>query len=67
MPVTPAAGSRPSSPTRLASPLASTAVLTSRDRDLLGCPSCRSSQVAQVLGDNGEVSYVCTACGHSWS
>ncbi|MGY3201633.1 hypothetical protein [Streptomyces sp. TE5632] len=20
-----------------------------------------------VLGDNGGVSYVCTACGHSWS
>lgn len=31
------------------------------------CPSCGSFQVAQVLGDNGGVSYVCTACGHSWS
>ncbi|MEV4948591.1 hypothetical protein [Streptomyces sp. NPDC053755] len=34
---------------------------------LLGCPSCGSAQVAQVLGDNGGVSYVCTSCGHSWS
>ncbi|WP_329134172.1 hypothetical protein [Streptomyces sp. NBC_00670] len=33
----------------------------------LDCPSCGSSLVAQVLGDNGGVSYVCTACGHSWS
>ncbi|MBP0458432.1 hypothetical protein [Streptomyces montanisoli] len=33
----------------------------------LNCPSCGSSHVAQVLGDNGGVSYVCTACGHSWS
>ncbi|WAP55988.1 hypothetical protein PS467_14920 [Streptomyces luomodiensis] len=31
------------------------------------CPSCGSAHVAQVLGDNGGVSYVCTACGHSWS
>jgi hypothetical protein len=31
------------------------------------CPSCGSSHVAQMLGDNGGVSYVCTACGHSWS
>ncbi|MFE3030490.1 hypothetical protein ACFXKY_02445 [Streptomyces canus] len=31
------------------------------------CPSCGSVHVAQVLGDNGGVSYVCTACGHSWS
>lgn len=36
-------------------------------RTLLNCPSCGSSHVAQVLGDNGGVSYVCTACGHSWS
>ncbi|MEW2389889.1 MULTISPECIES: IS1 family transposase [Streptomyces] len=36
-------------------------------RTLLDCPSCGSSHVAQVLGDNGGVSYVCTACGHSWS
>ncbi|MFD1656917.1 hypothetical protein ACFSL4_01370 [Streptomyces caeni] len=34
---------------------------------LLDCPSCGSSHVAQVLGDNGGISYVCTACGHSWS
>ncbi|MEV1043531.1 hypothetical protein [Streptomyces sp. NPDC049916] len=40
---------------------------TSEDRSRLGCPSCGSSHVAQVLGDNGGVSYVCTACGHSWS
>ncbi|EGG49287.1 MULTISPECIES: hypothetical protein [Streptomyces] len=33
----------------------------------LDCPSCGSSHVAQVLGDNGGVSYVCTACGHIWS
>ncbi|MBM7171740.1 hypothetical protein JQK87_25720 [Streptomyces sp. G44] len=36
-------------------------------RTLLNCPSCGSVHVAQVLGDNGGVSYVCTACGHSWS
>ncbi|MFD7746133.1 hypothetical protein ACFV2V_06210 [Streptomyces sp. NPDC059698] len=41
--------------------------VTSDDRFRLGCPSCGSSHVAQVLGDNGGVSYVCTACGHSWS
>ncbi|MET9427600.1 MULTISPECIES: hypothetical protein [unclassified Streptomyces] len=33
----------------------------------LSCPSCGSSHVAQMLGDNGGVSYVCTSCGHSWS
>lgn len=33
----------------------------------LSCPSCGSAHVAQVLGGNGGVSYVCTACGHSWS
>ncbi|GGT61417.1 hypothetical protein GCM10014713_63630 [Streptomyces purpureus] len=33
----------------------------------LTCPTCGSAHVAQVLGDNGGVSYVCTACGHSWS
>ncbi|MFF8604718.1 hypothetical protein ACF06X_02160 [Streptomyces sp. NPDC015346] len=33
----------------------------------LDCPSCGSPHVAQVLGDNGGVSYVCTSCGHSWS
>ncbi|MFD9223948.1 hypothetical protein ACFYXH_07440 [Streptomyces sp. NPDC002730] len=36
-------------------------------RASLSCPSCGSAHVAQVLGDNGGVSYVCTACGHSWS
>ncbi|MEV6400445.1 hypothetical protein AB0M39_37650 [Streptomyces sp. NPDC051907] len=36
-------------------------------RARLNCPSCGSAHVAQVLGDNGGVSYVCTACGHSWS
>ncbi|MEU6989508.1 hypothetical protein ABZ953_02450 [Streptomyces sp. NPDC046465] len=36
-------------------------------RTLFNCPSCGSAHVAQVLGDNGGVSYVCTACGHSWS
>ncbi|MEU8569833.1 hypothetical protein AB0C51_16000 [Streptomyces pathocidini] len=34
---------------------------------LLQCPACGSAHVAQVLGDNGGISYVCTACGHSWS
>ncbi|MFJ9421281.1 hypothetical protein [Streptomyces sp. NPDC101249] len=33
----------------------------------LSCPSCGSGHVAQMLGDNGGISYVCTACGHSWS
>ncbi|MGP9020878.1 hypothetical protein ACT1U9_21090 [Streptomyces sp. BR1] len=34
----------------------------------LTCPACGSSHVAQMLGDDGGgVSYVCTACGHSWS
>ncbi|WP_367041820.1 hypothetical protein [Streptomyces sp. Je 1-332] len=46
-------------PRRAASPFAAIALLI--------CPSCGSSHVAQVLGDNGGVSYVCTACGHSWS
>ncbi|MEV0525188.1 hypothetical protein [Streptomyces sp. NPDC050439] len=46
-------------PRRAASPFAATPLLT--------CPSCGSSHVAQVLGDNGGVSYVCTACGRSWS
>ncbi|GHE46527.1 hypothetical protein ABZ626_04520 [Streptomyces longispororuber] len=43
------------------------AKIRSGDATLLNCPSCGSSHVAQVLGDNGGVSYVCTACGHSWS
>ncbi|MFJ4961171.1 hypothetical protein ACIP6P_01705 [Streptomyces sp. NPDC088729] len=41
--------------------------VTYDDRSRLDCPSCGSSHVAQMLGDNGGVSYVCTACGHSWS
>lgn len=40
---------------------------TRKKAALLDCPSCGSAHVAQVLGDNGGVSYVCTACGHSWS
>ncbi|MCK8676883.1 MULTISPECIES: hypothetical protein [Streptomyces] len=40
---------------------------TARVRIGLSCPSCGSAHVAQVLGDNGGVSYVCTSCGHSWS
>ncbi len=31
------------------------------------CPSCGSTHIVQMLGDNGGISYVCTACGHSWS
>ncbi|MEU9287599.1 hypothetical protein AB0D57_23500 [Streptomyces sp. NPDC048275] len=38
-----------------------------RTATFLDCPSCGSVHVAQVLGDNGGISYVCTACGHSWS
>ncbi|MEV0371959.1 hypothetical protein AB0I10_19360 [Streptomyces sp. NPDC050636] len=37
------------------------------DGSALQCPSCGSSHVAQMLGDNGGISFVCTACGHSWS
>ncbi|WP_264929826.1 hypothetical protein [Streptomyces sp. A012304] len=43
------------------------AALTRRTATRLSCPSCGSAHVAQVLGDNGGISYVCTACGHSWS
>ena len=43
------------------------AVSTRRTSTRLSCPSCDSAHVAQVLGDNGGISYVCTACGHSWS
>ncbi|MFE9770805.1 hypothetical protein ACFYOV_03805 [Streptomyces sp. NPDC005931] len=43
------------------------AALTPRTSTRLACPSCGSAHVAQVLGDNGGISYVCTACGHSWS
>lgn len=40
---------------------------TRRRATLLDCPFCGSVHVAQVLGDNGGISYVCTACGHGWS
>ncbi|MEV5934616.1 hypothetical protein ACIQCD_22955 [Streptomyces sp. NPDC093250] len=43
------------------------AVSTRRTSTRLSCPSCGSAHVAQVLGDNGGISFVCTACGHSWS
>jgi hypothetical protein len=42
-------------------------VSTPRTSTRPGCPSRGSAHVAQVLDDNGGVSYVCTACGHSWS
>ncbi|WP_121545951.1 hypothetical protein [Streptomyces fungicidicus] len=42
-------------------------VSTRRTSARLSCPSCGSAHVAQVLGDNGGISFVCTACGHSWS
>ncbi len=42
-------------------------VVSPRTATLLDCPSCGSLHVAQVLGDNGGISYVCTTCGHSWS
>ncbi|MDX2676830.1 MULTISPECIES: hypothetical protein [Streptomyces] len=45
----------------------SEAVVTRDKATRLSCPSCGSAHVAQVLGDNGGISYVCTACGHSWS
>ncbi|GLV75267.1 hypothetical protein Shyhy02_32670 [Streptomyces hygroscopicus subsp. hygroscopicus] len=38
-----------------------------RARADMVCPSRGSAKVAQVPGDNGGVSYVCTACGHSGS
>ncbi|GES29489.1 hypothetical protein AB0G60_07185 [Streptomyces angustmyceticus] len=31
------------------------------------CPPCGSSPVAQMPGDHGGISFVCPACGHSWS
>ncbi|MEW1867490.1 hypothetical protein AB0420_04730 [Streptomyces caelestis] len=43
------------------------AVSTRRTSTRLGRPSRGSAHVAQVLGDNGGISYVCTARGHSWS
>ncbi|MFC5856880.1 hypothetical protein ACFPZI_35585 [Streptomyces chlorus] len=42
-------------------------VLTRRTSTRLLRPSRGSAHIAQVLGDNGGVFYVCTACGHSWS
>ncbi|WP_425508110.1 hypothetical protein [Streptomyces bathyalis] len=45
------------------SPAIGPAAVSSRT---LLCPACGSSDVAQMLGDNGGVSYVCTTCGHSW-
>ncbi|MGK5628412.1 hypothetical protein [Streptomyces sp. URMC 123] len=42
-------------------------IAETRCHAVLNCPACRSDKVAQVLGDNGGISYVCTACGHSWS
>ncbi|KPI18812.1 hypothetical protein OK074_7834 [Actinobacteria bacterium OK074] len=43
------------------------AAMTQKKATLLDCPSCGSIHIAQMLGDNGGISYVCTACGHSWS
>ena len=40
---------------------------TALARDTIIRLSCGSGHVAQLLGDNGGISYVCTACGHSWS
>ncbi|MFG2527848.1 hypothetical protein [Streptomyces sp. NPDC048516] len=37
------------------------------DGSAVRCPSCVSSCVAQALGDAGGMSFVCTACGRSWS
>ncbi|WP_406727581.1 hypothetical protein WJ438_27350 [Streptomyces sp. GD-15H] len=42
-------------------------VLTRRTSTRHRSPSCGSAHAAQVLGDNGVISYVCTARGHSWS
>ncbi|AZS71806.1 hypothetical protein DDE74_13355 [Streptomyces lydicus] len=52
---------------RFTCPVDGPASVCSSDDTALQCPSCGSSHVAQVLGDNGGVSFVCTACGHSWS
>jgi transposase-like protein len=43
------------------------AALTAGTVTRLVCPSCGSLHVTQVLGDNGGIPYVCTACGRSWS
>ncbi|MFI8306961.1 hypothetical protein ACIF80_26715 [Streptomyces sp. NPDC085927] len=42
-------------------------VLTRRTSTRLRRPSCGSAHLAPTLGDNGGASYVCAACGHSWS
>ncbi|MEU3449556.1 hypothetical protein AB0H29_20430 [Streptomyces thermolilacinus] len=42
-------------------------LVTTQARTDFLCRACGSSDVAQVLGDNGGVTYVCTSCGHSWS
>ncbi|MEU8783748.1 hypothetical protein [Streptomyces sp. NPDC048637] len=52
---------------RFTCPVDGPASVRSGDGTALQCPSCGSSHVAQVLGDNGGISFVCTACGHSWS
>lgn len=52
---------------RFTCPVDGPAAVRNGDGTALQCPSCGSSHVAQVLGDNGGVSFVCTACGHSWS
>ncbi|MEV5731522.1 MULTISPECIES: hypothetical protein [Streptomyces] len=57
----------PSSITEEVGHLLGAAVSTRNTATRLSCPSCGSAHVAQVLGDNGGISYVCTACGHSWS
>ncbi|WSZ84806.1 hypothetical protein OG584_24165 [Streptomyces sp. NBC_00859] len=31
------------------------------------CPSRGSAHVARMPGDSGGISYMCPACGHSWS
>ncbi|MER6407346.1 hypothetical protein ABT269_28365 [Streptomyces viridosporus] len=43
------------------------AVSTRRTSTRLGCPSRGPARIAQVLGGNGGIPYVCTACGHSRS
>lgn len=43
------------------------AAWTRKRATLLDCPSRGSVHSALVLGGNGGISYVCTACGHSWS
>ncbi|MFC3346197.1 hypothetical protein ACFOOM_01850 [Streptomyces echinoruber] len=43
------------------------AALTQRTSTHLGSPSHGSAPAPQILGDNGGISYVCTACGHSGS